>query len=88
MNEEEERAGMLVVSRSGDDGCGAIGLKNDVTGSTQHNSLHIQIDRLSGENFLGLHETEHLRAINGEEERAGMLGVSRPGGDDLAEASP
>jgi hypothetical protein len=53
MNEEEEMAGMLVVSRPGDDGCRAIDLEKDVTGSTQHNSLHIQIDRLSGEKFLG-----------------------------------
>jgi hypothetical protein len=88
MNEEEERAGMLVVSWLGDDGCGAISLEKDVTGSTQHNSLHIQIDRLSGGNFLGLRETEHLHAINGEEERVGMLGVSWPGDDDLTEASP
>jgi hypothetical protein len=88
MNEEEEMAGMLVVSRPGDDGCRAIDLEKDVTGSTQHNSLHIQIDRLSGEKILGLRETEHLRTINVEEEMTGMQGVSRLGDDDLVEASP
>jgi hypothetical protein len=31
MNEEEERARMLVVSWLGDDGCGAISLEKDVT---------------------------------------------------------